>query len=62
MYFYNFRIERNLGMKCLGDFLIFKFDIFLFSDYIFFEVSWFYLVIFFCDKMNFVLKNKFIDL
>lgn len=62
MFFYNFRIERNLSMKCLGDFLISKFDTFLSSDYTSFEVSWFYLVIFLCDKMNFVLKNKSIDL
>lgn len=44
-------------MKCLGDFLISKFDTFLSSDYTSFEVSWFYLVIFLCDKMNFVKTN-----
>lgn len=31
-------IERNLSMKCLGDFLISKFDTFLSSDYTSFEV------------------------
>lgn len=49
-YFDNFRIERNLSMKCFGDFLISKLDTFLSSDYTSFEVSRFYLVIFVCEK------------
>lgn len=51
-YFDNFRIERNLSMKCFGDFLISKLDTFLSSDYRYtsFEVSLFYLVIFVCEK------------
>lgn len=49
-YFDNFRIERNLSMKCFGDFLISKLDTFLSSEFISFEVSWFYLVILLCEK------------